>query len=404
MNWLTNFPDSKTLLERFPEITVLNVNAHVHTPYSFSAFRDIPQIFGMAKKENIAAIGINDFFVSDGYEPFHDEALKNGIFPMFNIEFIGLLKKEQQSNIRVNDPNNPGRCYFCGKGLDYPFQVDPGTAEKLNRIISLSQDQVRTMISRANDLFESLHSAIRLDYDDIKSRLARNLVRERHLAKAIRIRIFEEFTTADLRIGFITRMFEGRTPKSGISDIPELENEIRSNLLKSGGKAFVEEDEDTFLGIDEIIEIIQIAGGIPCYPVLLDDRDGNYTEYERSARDLCTALRSRNIGCIELIPGRNDVSHLEKFVRFFYDQGFVILMGTEHNTPDLAPLTCNTRDKMPLSRRMRQVSYQGACVIAAHQYLRSRGSKGFISETGIAREEERKYLIKLGNAIIHYQQ
>jgi len=29
------------------------------------------------------------------------------IFPLFNIEFISLLKKEQKEGVRINDPNNP---------------------------------------------------------------------------------------------------------------------------------------------------------------------------------------------------------------------------------------------------------------------------------------------------------
>ncbi len=38
-----------------------NVNNHFHTPYSFSAFSDIKEVFEMAKKENIKVLGINDF-------------------------------------------------------------------------------------------------------------------------------------------------------------------------------------------------------------------------------------------------------------------------------------------------------------------------------------------------------
>ena len=93
------------------------------------------------------------------------------------------------------------------------------------------------------------------------------------------------------------------------------------------------------------------AGGIPCYPVLLDDKNGNYTEFERSAEDLWNELIKRNIGCIELIPGSNDASHLEKFADYFHQKGFVILLGTEHNAPDMIPLTCDTRGKYPFRNR-----------------------------------------------------
>jgi len=188
-----------------------------------------------------------------------------------------------------------------------------------------------------------------------------------------------------------------------MNDIPAIENEIRANLLKSGGRAFVEEDESTFLSLDEIIRMIVNAGGIPCYPVLLDDKNGIYTEFEQSAEDLRNELIKRNIGCIELIPGRNEASHLEKFADYFHGKGFIILLGTEHNAPDMIPLTCDTRGKVPLSEQMKSISYEGTCVIAAHQYLRARNRQGYITSSGIPVPAEKNYFIRLGNAIIHYQ-
>jgi len=49
-------------------------------------------------------------------------------------------------------------------------------------------------------------------------------------------------------------------------------------------------------------------------------------------------LVKKQIGCIELIPGRNDATHLERFVNFFHEKGFVVLLGTEHNAPDMIRL------------------------------------------------------------------
>ena len=38
--------------------TPLNVNAHIHTPYSYSSFSGMEQIFDMAKKEDVKILGI----------------------------------------------------------------------------------------------------------------------------------------------------------------------------------------------------------------------------------------------------------------------------------------------------------------------------------------------------------
>lgn len=117
-NFLADFPSLDVISKEmkgvsFPEYR--EANGHIHTPYSFSAFKALDVAFKMAVEEKIAVLGINDFNVTDGYNDFHTGCLINKIFPLFNIEFIGLLKEEQKNGIRINDPNNPGRIYFSGK-------------------------------------------------------------------------------------------------------------------------------------------------------------------------------------------------------------------------------------------------------------------------------------------------
>ena len=403
MNILSTYPGPEELLECHKTLNkneIHEVNGHVHTPFSFSAFDDIQQIFEMAKKENIKAVGINDFFVADGYEPFYKEALNNKVFPLFNIEFIGLMKKEQAKGLRINDPNNPGRCYFSGKGLNFPFSLTENLMIQLKSIITESQVQVKSMIDKANLWFKEINVEIGLDYNQIKEKLAKELVRERHIAKAIRLEIFEMNRNEADRKEILKLIYGGKESKVNITDIPALENEIRGNFLKSGGKAFVEEDEKAFLSIEQVIDLIIKAGGIPCYPVLLDDKNGNYTEFEADKQKLYNNLISRNIGCIELIPGRNDFNHFKDFVRFFDEKGFVITFGTEHNSPDMIPLTCDTRSKKPLDDELRKISYEGVCVIAAHQYLKAKGFGGFMDEKAMPKLADKQYFIELGKAVV----
>jgi len=40
---------------------ILKVNAHLHTPYSFSAFQDIDEALDRAAAEEVKVVGINDF-------------------------------------------------------------------------------------------------------------------------------------------------------------------------------------------------------------------------------------------------------------------------------------------------------------------------------------------------------
>lgn len=400
MNILQNYPNPKELIETGKKDVLHEVNGHVHTPFSFSAFNNIEQIFEMAKKENIKAIGINDFYVADGYADFYEQAINNHVFPLFNIEFIGLLKEEQEKGIRINDPNNPGRCYFSGKGLTHPFHLPHDLDQKLYNVVQESQVQVQSMVDKANAWFNEVKAGIQLDFVSLKKKLAKDLVRERHIAKAIRIAIFDKETSESGRKELFKLIYGGKDSKMNMSDIPGLENEIRGNLLKLGGKAFVEEDEKAFMSIDEVIRTIVAAGGIPCYPVLLDDKTGNYTEYEGDKEKLYKELTKRNISCIELIPGRNDFNHLKDFVRFFNEKGFVISFGTEHNAPDMIPLTCDTRGNKPLDDELRKISFEGACVIAAHQYLRAKDLPAFVDKNGIPDTKNKAYFVQLGKAVI----
>ncbi|MDR1865704.1 MAG: hypothetical protein LBR08_09070 [Bacteroidales bacterium] len=400
---LKDFPSPDEMMRQAGTVPfeIRNLNGHVHTPYSFSAFTGMEQIAEMAVRENIKALGINDFYVTDGYDEFNEMAVRNHIFPLFNIEAIALSKEQQSQGVRVNDPNNPGRTYFSGKGLDYPATLSGKYRDLLERVKSESQRQVVDMIAKLNRWLQETGVALSFTCDEIRRKYARQLVRERHIAQALRMGIQEIADTEAERKALLQKIYSGKETGVDVSDAAALENELRNHLLKAGGKAFVEEDDRAFLSVEEMQQIYLNAGGIPCYPVLLDDAKGNFTEFEADREAMCRSLLARNIYSIELIPGRNRLEILEPFVRYFDEQGFVITFGTEHNAPGLIPLTVTCRGKAPLTDYLKKVNYEGACVIAAHQYLRSRNGQGYVDPaSGKAQVENRQDFIRLGNAVI----
>ena len=403
--FLDDFPSLEELKKQFNKNDLppfREANAHIHTPYSFSAFPDMATLFRLAKDENIGALGINDFFVTDGYKSFINLSLQNCIFPLLNIEFIGLLREEQKKGIRINDPNNPGRIYFCGKGLDYPF--NPGFFQnmRLKSVIRETQNQMKAMISKLNKLIEPVNPSITLSYDNIRTRYAHDLVRERHLARALRTSAAEVYSDQEDQIRFLEKIYGGKKSKAGAGNTAQLENEIRSNLLKSGGAAFVEENKDSFLELDKIIKIIIKAGGIPCYPVLLDDLSGKYTEFESDKEKLAKTLSVNKIGCIELIPCRNSLSVIRDFVTYFHERNFLVTFGTEHNTPEMVPLTVTARGSEKLDDEMKRIAWESVCVIAAHQYLRAKGMQGYVLPDATASIEQKRELAILGKLVIEF--
>ncbi len=401
-NIYSSLPERNELLPGSMENRVKNVpdvNCHIHTPHSFSAFENITQAFQMAKEEGVKALGINDFYTTDGYPEFAEVAREYKIFPLFNIEFMALQEREQQEGIRINDPNNPGRTYFSGKGLQYPVKMSESSWLKMKTVQAESNHQTREMVDKLNKFLKTSGIDLQFDATEMQKNLAKNLLRERHIAKAIRMAVYEKYNNDQDRMCCFEKLFSGKKVKSNLTDIAGLENEIRGNLLKAGGAAFVPEDPKAFLTLQEVKDLIIDAGGIPCYPVLLDNANGKFTDYEADKEKLLKSLLQNDVYCIELIPGRNDYSILKDFVSFFHKHQFVITFGTEHNTPQLDPVKIACRGGVPLDDELLHINYEGAAVIAAHQYLLASGEEGYLNGQ-VARQDQLGEFIKIGKEVI----
>lgn len=399
----SNFPDKQTLLTELKnkgQQKDLLVNGHFHTPYSFSAFTEIEQPFRMAEAEGVQVLGINDFYTTDGYAEFAGLAVKYKIFPLFNIEFMALQRDLQAEGIRVNDPANPGRTYMSGKGLSYPFKIGTAELKLLEQVQHESNVQTAEMVEKLNAFLAELNAGFSFTFEDLKAKYARNMLRERHIAKALRVAIDEKFPSPEEKKAFYTLVFSGKEVKSDMNDVVGLENEIRGNLLKSGGKAFVPEDPKAFLSLEQVKQVIISAGGIPCYPVLLDDPKGIFTDFEGDKEALYADLVEKKIFSLELIPGRNDFAILKDFVRFFRSKNFLITFGTEHNTPQLDPVKVSCRGGVELDEELIRIGFEGACIIAAHQYLVANGQEGFLNADGAAKTKEYDSFVELGQAVI----
>jgi hypothetical protein len=400
-----SFPDRQTLLDDIKtagEQKVLLVNGHFHTPFSFSAFTEIEQAFRMAKAEGIQVLGINDFYTTDGYAEFVALAQKYNIFPLFNIEFMSLQKDLQARGIRVNDPANPGRTYMSGKGLTQPLVIGEDALSLLQQVQTESNIQTAEMVDKLNSFLKELNAGFSFTFDELKARYAKNMLRERHISKALRVAIDEKFDSKEEKKSFYKQLFSGKEVKSELNNVTGLENEIRGNLLKTGGRAFVPEDPKAFLSLEQVKEVILSGGGIPCYPVLLDDAKGNFTDYEKNKVALYEELVSKGIYSVELIPGRNTFPVLKDFVTYFRSKNFLITFGTEHNTPQLDPIKVSCSAGVELDTDLEQIGFEGACILAAHQYLVANGNEGYLNSTGSAKSSQYDSFVELGHAVISH--
>jgi hypothetical protein len=379
---------------------VLKVNAHLHTPHSFSSFCCVEEAVEQAKEEGVKVVGVNDFFTFDAYDAWSYQTIKNGLFPLFNVEFIGLDEEKKKNGQRVNDPANPGRTYLSGKGLAYPVVLPNDDQEKIGDILAKNNEQVRQMMEKVNILLQKAGYVFSLDFENIKAEYAKDQVRERHLARAIRGLAVKQFRKKDDQMVFFKNIFGGKELSSDIENEAAVENEIRSRLLKAGGPAFVEEDPSTFLDTQTIHDIILKAGGIPTYPFLADDAKGNYTDFEGDLPAAMEDLKKRGFYSVEFIPTRNDHDRMKAYVLDLVKEGFVVTFGTEHNAPGKQPIEVFAGGKTPLDDDLLKINYEGACIVAAHQYLFDRDGEGIMNTKGVFKQNKRKAFADLGDRLI----
>ena len=345
---------------------VRNVNAHLHTPYSFSAFDGVCQALDMAAEEGVQVVGINDFYSTDGYREWSEECGKRHLFPLFNIEFISLNVEDQAAGVRVNDPNNPGRTYLSGKGLAYPVILSGKEAQQLAAVKAESNAQVERMCGKLNAHLDAVKAGFNISFAEVRDTLTRGSIRERHLAKALRLAVDARPGCDNCKLALYEQIF-GKPLKSDLANAAAVENEIRGNLLKAGGAAFVPEDPKAFLPMETVQRIIEAAGGIPTYPFLADDAKGNFTDFEGDLMKAADTLKKRGFRSVEFITTRNTTAVLEQYAGYLEDEGFTVTFGSEHNTPALEPVKLRTRDAADLSDRLKEINYRGACIVAAHQ-------------------------------------
>jgi hypothetical protein len=148
--------------------------------------------------------------------------------------------------------------------------------------------------------------------------------------------------------------------------------------MKVGKSAYVPE---TFVDFDHAYRLVLALGGIPCYPVLADGANP-ICGFEEPVDALIGQLKASGIHFAELIPIRNEPEVLQQYVTAIRAAGIPVTSGTEHNTLDLLPLDPQCVNGQPIPEALREIFWEGACVVAAHQQAVATGQPGFVDEDG----------------------
>jgi hypothetical protein len=383
------------------------VNAHVHVPPNFSAFETVEQAVERASEAGLAVLGANNYYDFSIYARFAHCARTQGIFPLFGVEIISLEEELKKAGIKVNDPDNPGRMYVCGKGISHFAPMGIEAKSLMERIRDADSARMSALTEATAAIFKSRGISTDITAASVQSMLARRYavplttvyLQERHVAQAFQEALFASFPRKE-RAGMLQTVLGGKctTPNDPVA----VQNQIRSHLMKAGKPAYV---EDSVIDTDDAHALVLGLGGIPCYPILADGASP-VCAFENSVDGLVDALIARGIWCAELIPSRNDPSTVDRYANALRDKGIIIVGGTEHNTLEMVPMTPECKGHVPVSIRVAQLFWEGACVVAAHQYLSARGQTGYVDargnlHSGFTTQEERiGELSHLGSMVI----
>jgi hypothetical protein len=360
------------------------VNTHVHLPPNFSAFDSIGQAVSHAAEQNVGVLGVSNYYHYDVYGEFVERARGRGIFPLFGLEIISMQSDLRDAGVKVNDPGNPGKTYICGKGITRFDTMTPEAKRLLDVIRHNDSQRMAAMVDRMRNVFRDRGVNAAVDEQAVIEMIverhgcARETVylQERHISRAFQEAFFHEVAPGD-RLDRLTSILGSATKINNSDDHVAVQNDLRSHLMKAGKPAFVDE---AFLSFERAQRLILELGGIPCYPVLADGSTP-ICGFEADVDQLIQSLQQRNIHAAEWIPPRNQSSVVVDYVTKMRAAGLAVTAGTEHNTLDMIAIDpCCIDGPVPAS--VRAIFWEGACVLAAHQFLMLHGELGYVDHVG----------------------
>ena len=374
--------------QAFPLRPRPRINSHIHLPPNFSAFDTVDHAVSLAREQSIGILGVSNYYDFGVYRDFIRLTTEEGIFPLFGLEVITLDDALMTSGTRVNDPGNPGKIYFCGKGITHFDPMGDRAACMMATIRDNDARRMAEMIGSMEAVFARGGLPTGLNEQAVIQRIVKRhgcpastvTIQERHIAQAYQEVFYEQVAEADrpARLATILATESGEAIIKASSDHVALQNLLRSSLMKAGKPAFVPE---TFVDMDHARQLILELGGIPCYPTLADGASP-ICEFETPVTDLIENIKARDVHMAEFIPLRNRPEMLVEYVTALRNAGLVITGGTEHNTLDLIPIEPACLKGSPVPDAIADIFYEGACIVAAHQFLGLHGHCGYVDAQG----------------------
>jgi hypothetical protein len=352
-------------------------NMHCHTFFSFNAYGYSPSSLAwLAKKRGFRLIGIVDFDVLDAVDEFLNACELLGVRGSAGVETRIVIPEFAAREI--NSPGEPSVAYHMGIGFTSGTPPAPASAI-LADLRQRVANRNRGVIERVNRHLDP----VKLDYEtDVLPLTPGGNPTERHIVMAY-INATERTVRKPIEFWADKLKMPVDEVAKTTTDPARFQNLVRMKLMKRGGIGYVQPRPESFPSLDDVHELIQACGALPCCAWL----DGT-SAGEQAIDELLSLLVSKGVVALNIIPDRNwnlsdpevkrvKLQKLYDIVKLAQDQALPLNVGTEMNSfgnkliddfdaPELAPV--------------RQAFIDGAHFIYGHTTLQRAHGLGYQSE------------------------
>jgi len=363
----------RQLCAQLPPRRKRGTNCHIHTSESFSVFRSPTEAVWQAAREGLAVLGINDHYTVAGHEEFRRACEIAGIAAAFSLEAVAMDRAAEAQGMLLNDPDNPGRVYLCGKGVTRVPSETSAEMQNLARMRAALERRNREITEKVGALFKERMHADGPTWESVRALTPRGNVTERHVAWAALECLRDWAAVHGVPLSEAITRCCGAAPPAGDDDAA-WQIFLRAKLLKAGAPCFLRESEEAFVSVEELRRIFLAYGSIPTYPIL-----GNpVTSGERDVEALLERLEAAGFYAVEVIPHRNTRERLSEIVSTARRRWWPVFNGTEHNTPEAKPIL----DPFALDPEFEPWFRASTALLLGHQRLIARGQEGFVDLQG----------------------
>jgi hypothetical protein len=327
-------------------------NMHCHTFFSYNGYGYSPTALAwLARREGYKLMGIVDFDVLDGVDEFLGAADRVALRASTGMETRAFVP--EFADREINSPGEPGVTYHMGIGFT-SSQVpadQPKAAAILADMRHRAADRNRDQVRRINAYLDT----VAIDYEsEVLPLTPSGNATERHICAAYVQAAARE--TSD-PVTFWSAKLDVPPEKVAaiIDEGPQIQNLVRSGLMKRGSIGYVQPGPDTFPSVEEVNQVVVACGALPCITWL----DGT-SEGEQAAGDLFTLMIEKGALALNIVPDRNwrisdpqekqiKLQNLYDIVNLALELDLPINVGTEMNAfgkpliddfaaPELAPV------------------------------------------------------------------